>query len=59
MTKTFLSDFFETIEEFDKWLMSLKPGQHARISNAGRLIVKPYRKRRIRIGGGRSFLKRR
>ena len=57
--KTFLSEFFETTEEFDKWLMSLKPGEHARISNSGHLVVKPYKTRKVQIGGGRFFIKRR
>lgn len=58
MKKTFCV-FFDTVEELDKWLLNLKPGQHARISNSGRLIVKPYRTRKVQLGGGRFFIVRR
>lgn len=57
--KEILRDFFNSTEEFDKWLKALKPGQHARISNAGRLIVKAYRTRKVQVGGGRFFIIRR
>lgn len=54
-----LIDLFSSIAEFDKWLISLKPRDHARISNAGKLIVKPYKFRKIQIGNGRFFTVRR
>ena len=45
-----LKDLFPSITEFDNWLLSLKPGYHARISNAGRLVIKPYKIRKIQLG---------
>lgn len=54
-----LKDLFSSIAEFDKWLLSLRPGYHARISNVGKLVVKPYKFRKIQIGNGRFIVIRR
>lgn len=51
-----LKDLFVSTAVFDNWLLSLKPGYHARISNAGRLVVKPYKFRKIQLGNGRFIL---
>jgi len=47
---------FQTIEEFDQFIANLKPGQHARISHNGKLIVGPYKKRKHWIGGDRYVI---
>ena len=54
-----LKDLFASTAEFDKWLLSLKPGNHARISNAGKLVIKPYKFRKIQFGNGRFIVVRR
>lgn len=54
-----LKDLFSSIEDFDVWLLSLKPGYHARISNAGKLVIKPYKFRKIQLGNRRFIVVRR
>ena len=54
--KKLLIDFFESRWQYDVWLSLLKPWQHARVTNSGRLIVKPYGRRKVQVGGGRYFI---
>lgn len=54
-----LKDLFISIEVFDTWLLSLKPGSHARISNAGHIVVKPYKFRKVQFGQGQFIVVRR
>ena len=54
-----LRNFFYPIEEFDRFLLDLKPGDHARVSNAGKLVVQKYTHRKIQLGGGKFLIKRR
>ena len=54
-----LKDLFVSNAEFDKWLLSLKPGYHARINNAGKLIIKPYKFRKIQLGNRQFIVVRR
>ena len=53
-----LRNFFHPIEEYDRFLLDLKPGQHARVTNAGKLVVKKYTHRKIQLGGGKFVIRR-